>query len=208
MLLLLFICLSQAVYFGGEGEFTFVCSQSGCKISGVQQTIRRSTVYFALKQNVRGIRKLRNYVLNECSNIDSKNYGKYLSVATIQKMVQPSYKTINEAMEWIENNIFFNDFFDDGKPCELLGDSIRCTTTKNPEIIFHQKTLPSHLFEFVDYPTIRFSKPILFGNRGRTNKRLSKEYVERKRRIIAKQNFRKGGRKFKIGVADFGFVTR
>ena len=108
--------------------------------------------------------KLRKYILEECSNIDSPNYGKYLDIDTIQRMVQPSYTVMNSAMSWIRRNTHL-----DTRNCELLGDSIRCFTDEQYPQFHRLKELDMTLFDFVEYPTSMSSKPLSFWRPAKRN---------------------------------------
>ena len=123
-------------------------------------------IHFALKQNKEGVNMLRNYVLNECSNIHSKNYGKYLDIKTIQKMTQPSTGVIKLAMRFINKFLKINS-----NNCFVFGDSISCSVSMNHLAnLYKMRTtinqhIPKSLFDFVEFPMKNMSKRLRFGKK-------------------------------------------
>jgi subtilase family serine protease len=60
--------------------------------------------YMGLKPNISGVKYIKDYILNETSNIHSPNYGKFWSKSKIIEMLTPSKKTIESVYQWLHNN--------------------------------------------------------------------------------------------------------
>lgn len=93
---------------------SFVALSYQWSISGVPEPDERTTFTIALTQH--NIELLKS-VLLDISNPFSTNYGSFLSVEEIDRIVSPSKSEKEDLYEWvIENNLFCYDF----------GDAIRC----------------------------------------------------------------------------------
>lgn len=167
-----FLILFCAVIFAANSEI--ICMNTNHDgddmLSSVCFENQENTVYFALKQNQDGVNRLRNYVLSESSNPTSPNYGKYLSVQEIQNMVQPDYKIINRAREWITSVVGLEN-------CEFLGDSFRCRTD-NLNMLLNEhifSNYPSDVIDFVEYPRLQ-KKPREFYRRTRAQTNNTHQY--------------------------------
>jgi tripeptidyl-peptidase-1 len=79
------------------------------------------TFTVALHQNQKGVKHLEWYILNHLSNSDSPNYGKYLSVNHINKLVSPPIEDKNLVKRWLSYGGVNSD------TCDDFGDSFRCT---------------------------------------------------------------------------------
>jgi len=78
-------------------------------------------ITIALKQNASGIETLKNYLLNEASNIDSSNYGKYLSIEEIDKYIKAPDDDRQKVKRWlIQNGV---------TECSYYGDAVKCIAT-------------------------------------------------------------------------------
>jgi subtilase family serine protease len=76
------------------------------------------TFHIALQQNQVGIKQLEKYIY-EISDINSKNYGKYLTIAEIDNFVNTSAEIKQNVKEWLFDNGIYN--------CIFYSDFVKCT---------------------------------------------------------------------------------
>jgi len=75
----------------------------------------------ALKQNMQAIKKLEHLVLEDLSNIDSPNYGNYLTMEEINNLVSPPQQQKDRVIQWLHENDITN-IID-------LGDVLKCSSS-------------------------------------------------------------------------------
>jgi subtilase family serine protease len=74
-------------------------------------SLHRFTI--ALHPNYEGVRKLEHLILTELSNIDSPNYGTYLSIDEVNTMTAAPQKVRNHNIKWLgSHNIGCKDYYD------------------------------------------------------------------------------------------------
>ena len=69
-----------------------------------QTTQSDISFYLGLKPNMGGVNYIKNYILNEMSNIESPNYGKFLSKNDIKIMTSPPKDVTYSVQNWLLKN--------------------------------------------------------------------------------------------------------
>ena len=78
--------------------------------------------YLGLKPNIGGINFIKNYILNEMSNIDSPNYGKFLSKNDIKAFTSPPKDVAYSVKNWLSQN--------NATKIVNLGDTLYCSMSE------------------------------------------------------------------------------
>jgi len=85
-------------------------------INGQNTDIKEKEFYIAVKQNRNGVGKLEQ-LIKEISDITSINYGKYLTIEEINKIIEPNIEYIKNVKDYVEKRNI---------RCDILGDGLRC----------------------------------------------------------------------------------
>ncbi|CAH6420865.1 Hypothetical protein KVN_LOCUS61 [uncultured virus] len=143
----------------------------------------QKTFYVALKQNNEGVQYLKELILDDLSNIDSINYGKYLTIEEINKII--SLPDISRNVSMI--------FQKKGIKCQDLSDSLKCTGTVGQlDIIFGIDLRPYFKMNTINYISKKkykipreFGKNIIFID-GLSNKLYLENKIKKQLTISSK----------------------
>lgn len=146
--------------------------------------------YMGMKPNTTGVKYLKNYILNEMSNIRSPNYGKFLSKSEITNLLKPEIKVVEKVYKWLLTNnattiINSGEIFFSSMTTQQFLKSFKIINYGELDNINSIYEIPNELKDHISIMEIQMSDNYLEKiERKRLLKHISKQFNETQSRVV------------------------
>lgn len=128
--------------------------------------------FVALRQNEAGVYALEKLILNELSNIESPNYGNYLTIEEVDNYVRSDPHDVKMVLKWLNrcgNHDTHANYNNDNIDCQVYVDALQCRGPKKVVYDCFDMGEQSEFYTVPDYllDSIEFVEGLI--DRGYTN---------------------------------------